>query len=556
MRLFAAIAAPLALAAGAGGMGAASAAQTQAITPPLAVPRLHWTTCDFEFQCATAIVPLDYARPAGPTISIAVKRLPATDRAHRIGSLFINPGGPGGSGVDFVQDARDVYSDQVRARFDIVGFDPRFVGASRPLATCASDPEYRQLFDPLPAFPFTPAQERQTAVAYLSYDRLCAKRAPFLAYAATANVARDLDLLRQAVGDRQLNYAGYSYGSILGQTYTALFPTKVRSLTIDGVLDAREWSNGRHHRDSQVPFTARIGSPAGAYDTFKAFTTLCDQAGPDECAFTADGKARIKFARLADRLRAEPYTIPDDPDTVLDYPVLVSATASVLYSPLDWAPFAEQLQEVYAQVFGTEGSGATKATSSRAQASAAGAALVRRAVAPRWTAPSGADERLEPGDGDGDEQSPPMDAGTAAFSAVTCSDSVNPQSEAAWTAAGAAQDARSPYFGRFWTWAGEACGSWELPGNGRYLGPYNQATSQPVLVVGNRYDPATPYRGARAVAGLIPRASLLTVDGYGHTSFAAPSRCANAVFDAYLISGRTPAPGTVCKQDIAPFSAF
>jgi pimeloyl-ACP methyl ester carboxylesterase len=546
LRLLAAVTAPLALVAGALGPGPASAASSALRARSAAVPTLVWKSCDLDFQCSTATVPLDYAHPSGPTISIALKRLPATDRAHRIGSLFINPGGPGGSGVDFVQAASYVYSDQVRARFDIVGFDPRFVGSSRPLATCATDEEYDALFDGLVPFPVTAAQEHQTHQAYLSYDTLCAQRSPFLAYAATANVARDLDLLRQAVGDRQLSYAGYSYGSVLGQTYAALFPAKVRSLTIDGVIDAREWSTGRHHRDPQVPYTARIESASGSYDTFKQFTTFCDKAGPDRCAFTADGKARTKFQQLANRLRAEPFPLPDDPDAVLDYPSLVSATVSVLYDPQEWGWFAEQLEQVYEYVF-TNG----ERRAARSTGPAAGEALIQRARAARW-APPGRDAGQKTLDAD--EDFPPIDAGTAAFSAVTCSDSVNPHSESAWTAAGAEQDRRAPYFGRLWTWNGEACASWQLPGIGRYLGPYNTTTSAPVLVVGNLYDPATPYGGARAVAGLIPGARLLGIDGYGHTSFAAPSACAGAVFDAYLIAGTLPARGAVCGQDIAPFA--
>jgi pimeloyl-ACP methyl ester carboxylesterase len=549
-RRFIAIAAPATLVAGILGAGSAAAVPTQLTSTPTAatagpkVPKLAWKGCEGRFQCAKATVPLDYSKPRGRTITIALTRLPATDRAHRIGSLFVNPGGPGGSGVDFVKGAaRDVYSAKLRARFDIVGFDPRFIGASRPLATCASDAETTKLLGDLPAFPITPAQELQTHSAYQKYNALCAKRSPFLAYASTANVARDLDLLRRAVHDKKLSYVGYSYGSILGQTYAALFPKKVRALTIDGVLDAKKWSTGTPKQSKTVPFTTRIDSALGASAAFDQFTELCDKIGTGGCAFANGGQAREKFDALANRLKTDPFPLPDSGGAVLDYPSLVSATLGVLYDPLSWRDFADSLESVYQAVFGTQLRSAAVADGQKGAKS-----LIQRAKsAPRWAAPGTTTGTA------GTAAEPPIDSGIAAFSSVACSDTVNPRSEGAWAAAGAAQDLVAPYFGRAWTWAGEQCASWKLPGKGRYLGPYNKATSAPVLVIGNTYDPATPYSGAQAAAA-IPKARLLTINGYGHTSLAAPSACANAAFDKYTLTGRTPARGTVCEQDVAPFN--
>jgi pimeloyl-ACP methyl ester carboxylesterase len=317
-----------------------------------------------------------------------------------------------------------------------------------------------------------------------------------------------------------------------------LFPGKVRALTIDGVIDAQKWSTGSPKESRQVPFTARIGSAPGAYATFEQFTALCDKAGPEGCAFAADGPARDKFDKLAKRLKAKPYRLPND--IVLDYATFVDATLGVLYGPLDWTDFAEELQAVYAMVFGTEVHSAAVA-----EGTGGAKALIRRASsASRWAAPGVAAAPAKS----------PLDSGFAAFIAVACSDTVNPRSERVWAAAGAAQDRIAPYFGRDWTWAGEACASWRLPGKGRYLGPYTKATSAPVLVIGNVYDPATPYSGARAAASAIPGAQLLTINGYGHTALALPSACANAAFDTYTITGQTPPPGTVCEQDVAPFT--
>src|SRR4051794_30311987 len=179
-------------------------------------PSLRWTPCHAEagprFQCAVAQVPLDYDRLRGATISIAVTRLPATDSKRRIGSLFLNPGGPGGSGVDYVLGAGPfLYTDEVRARFDLVGFDPRGIARSTPLRCFDSSDDW-----PVPtpfAFPLTREQEQQWIANDRAIDRACRERGgPIRDHMSTANAARDLDALRELVGDDKLSYAGVSYG--------------------------------------------------------------------------------------------------------------------------------------------------------------------------------------------------------------------------------------------------------------------------------------------------------------------------------------------------------
>jgi pimeloyl-ACP methyl ester carboxylesterase len=517
LRRLALLAAPVALVT-----AALTSAPAQAAYPP----SLNWSDCGDGFQCAEATVPLDYTRPRGRTISIAMIKLPATDPARRIGSLFTNPGGPGGSGVaDIREFGRSRYSAQVRARFDVVGFDPRFIGESRPAATCADDEQAAAILGRVARAPWTAAREKETYDAYAQYTALCAKNSPYLAYASTANVARDLDRLRQAVGDRKLNYVGYSYGSILGQTYAALFPARIRSLTIDGVIDAQAWSTGRPGEASRVPFDARLGNAASAYATFRQFMVTCDSSGTANCAFAGD--ARAKFDRLATHLKTHTVTLEGEQ---LDYSVLVEGMLSILYDPTTWGENAQVLQLVYDTAF-------PPAASARATRPAVTAAQVKAfaAASPRLAGPA-------------------LDSGIAATHAVACSDTLSPHGLRAWAQAGARLDRRAPYFGRAWTWTWAGCSSWRLPAPGRYLGPYDRATSSPVLVVGNTYDPATPYSGAQAVARRLPGARLLTIKGYGHTSLAAPSACAQAAFDAYLISGSLPARGTVCNQDVAPFS--
>lgn len=312
-----------------------------------AVPQVRWTACGGGFQCATARVPLDYDHPAGATISLALIRLPASLPRQRIGSLFTNPGGPGGSGVDFVREVAKVLPPQLRDHFDIVGFDPRGVMRSTPLRCF---PNAKAAVSVLPAFPFplTPRQENVQKAADETLASACAARGgPILGHMSTADVARDMDLLRRALGERSMNYLGFSYGSFLGQTYANLFPHQVRTLVIDGVLDPIAWTTGQGSEGNTLPFSTRLRSDVGAQRTLEAFFRLCDAAGP-RCAFS--GHSRQRFANLAHRLRQHPIVIPDPSGGTfrLTYAGLISTTLSMLYFPVVWPDMAALLAEVEA----------------------------------------------------------------------------------------------------------------------------------------------------------------------------------------------------------------
>ncbi|HEX8156738.1 MAG TPA: alpha/beta fold hydrolase, partial [Solirubrobacteraceae bacterium] len=271
-------------------------ALTASVAQAEPAPSIHWKSCYGQFgpfECATVPVPLDYDGPDGETISIALTRLPASDPSKRIGSLFLNPGGPGASGVDYVVGAGPfLYTPEVRARFDLVGFDPRGIARSDGLRCFGTPKQWGVLLPPF-AFPTTPDEERLKATIDRSLIGACSKHArSIIDHMSTANVARDLDVLRGAVGDEKLSYAGLSYGSYLGVTYANLFPDHVRALVVDGVLDPIAWATGRDNEATTLPFSTRLRSDAGTQATLKEFFRLCDEAGP-ACAFSGGSEARF-----------------------------------------------------------------------------------------------------------------------------------------------------------------------------------------------------------------------------------------------------------------------
>ena len=497
----------------------ATAAPT-ASTAAAAVPALDWTDCGDGFQCATARVPLDYDHPRGTKISLALIRLPAGDPARRIGLIFINPGGPGGSGVDFVRAAGPIlYSDEVRARFDLVGFDPRGIIGSTPLRCFETFDQALAVLPPM-AFPVTRAEERIWIRSDRALARACAQRGgAILDHMATADVARDLDLLRRAVGDDKLSYVGYSYGTYLGATYANLFPNKVRALVVDGVLDPVAWATGRGDQARTLPFSTRLRSDQGALATLNEFFRLCD-AGADNCAFSA-GNPRRRFARLAERLLEEPVQLPDGQGGTFPftYADLVATALGAMYDPASWPDLAGFLQQLW----------------DLAQPQAAAATL--RTLHARL---GGLQQEEYPNFVEG-------------FPGVACSETDNPANVGAWARAARASDQRFRYFGRLWTWITSICQPWPGQDADRYDGPWTRRTSNPVLVVGTRFDPATRYQGAVILDNLLPRSRLLTLDGWGHTTLFS-SACIDAHVSGYLLTARVPPRGTVCQPDTVPFA--
>ncbi|HEX5494872.1 MAG TPA: alpha/beta fold hydrolase [Mycobacteriales bacterium] len=495
-----------------GRIGTRTAAEIR--TDAVPTPTLNWTDCGGGFQCATATVPLDYAHPGGQTITLALNRLPASDPAHRIGSLFLNPGGPGGSGLLLARAARQFIDPAVLARFDIVGFDPRGVGQSTPVL-CFDTQAADDQFWAGAAFPVTSEQENTFADQMALLSRSCGQHDDgLLAHVTTTAVAEDLDLLRRAVGDARLNYHGYSYGSFLGEVYANLYPDRIRSMVLDGVLDPVSWA------DQPLRFFA--DTTVSDERTFDAFTRQCVAAGPARCSLARPGQdATALRARLDDlfaRLRANPLVVPGFPP--LTYQIAVLITLQDLYSPDAWPDVANFLAGV--EQLSLSGAGAPAAATVARSAGLADIPL-----------------------------SPPN--ANDAFTAVFCTDTRLPRAPGAWPALARLLELRAPTFTRPWLFEALPCATWPARSPERYTGPFDRHTSAPLLLVNTTFDPATSYVGAQRAARRLADARLLTIDGFGHTSRRAPSTCAHAAIDGYLLDGMLPARGAHCAIDRGPF---
>ncbi|GAB3929778.1 alpha/beta hydrolase [Kribbella albertanoniae] len=507
----------------------ASAAAPQAGkagTPKLAVPKISWGTCGpapelKPFQCASVEVPTDYDRPNGPTTTIALTRLPASDPARKIGSLFTNPGGPGGPGVPFIQQiAQVLYSPALRAQFDIIGFDPRGVGKSDPATCYPTAAEEQAALGAISSFPVTAKQEREFIAAAAKLAVKCQTTSPDrLAHYSTANVARDMDLLRQAVGDEKLSYIGYSYGTYLGATYAKLFPNNVRALALDGTL-LPEWYSGSN--GERQPVGVRLRQGEGASDSYQQFLAECKKAGT-ACALNALGDPRTVSENTLERLKTHPVelTLPDGSKFTVDYAQAVMFMFQNFYSSYSYPELAETIALLATL---------SKPTAARAKTTIAKApkALIE------WN------QRKEEYESVGSSLQP-------------CIEAKQTGRPLAYPAYADAADERAPHFGRFRAWVGIQCEFFGLKDSDAFLGPWKNKVKEPVLVFGTRHDPATPYQATRPYANLWPDARMVTIEGWGHSTSLGGSKCADELLTKYLTTLAAPADGTTCQQDRKPF---
>ena len=461
---------------------------------------LDWQPCDDGFQCARLLVPFDYAHPGGQRFSLPVIKLPATDPAHRVGPLVINPGGPGGSGVQYALAARSEFPPTLLARFDIVGFDPRGVAGSEPALACLTGPELDTYLgtDEMP----DNAAELAPIVAQAKlYAQRCEQNSrALLPYVGTENAARDLDVLRAALGQSRLTYLGKSYGTYLGSWYAQLFPHRVRALVLDGAVDPDTPS-----------LQADITQAEGFTTAFRSFAAWClAAAGCPLGEGVSPGSVNTAVATLQAmivRANSEPLASQLGTGQVADGALLLNGVAAALYSKSTWP----DLKAGLARAFGGDGT-----------------VLVQLANLLLERNPDGTYSNL-------------VDADTA----ISCVDRPWPRSLAAWQAQAAAAGRAAPLFGPPNVWGNLPCAYWPVPP--APLPAITAAGAPPILVVGTTRDPATPYRWARALAADLSSGVLLGRNGDGHTAYGEGSACVDQIVNAYLISLTVPRSGTVCR---------
>ncbi len=480
------------------GTAAPTSSSAAPTTSAPAMPAVSWHACSSGslggFQCATLPVPLNPADSTGPTIGLALDRKPATGR--KIGSLLVNPGGPGASGVDALPGIYQQLSPDLRQHFDIVGFDPPGVGHSEGV-TCLDNNGLAAYYHLDPA-PDTPAGLASLVTANQQFAAGCQTRSgAVMPYVSTVVAAHDMDLIRAALGDAKLTYLGFSYGTFLGATYAEEFPTRIRAMVLDGAIDPTLES-----------VTALDQQSAALEQGLNEFFAWC--SSDPSCSWKPSGDALQAYEALLARVRATPLAA-DGTGRTVGPAELLYGTADALYSQQTWPDLGDALQE-------TQGGNGT----------------LMLALFDDYTErnPNGSYSDI-----------------AEAETAVDCLDDPvppAPQVEAGAAAAAAA----APVFGVMNLYGDLTCDVWPVKPTG---GPHaiTAAASPPIVVVGSTGDPITPYPWAQHLASMLSHGDLLTRIGYGHTAYG-DSTCIDNQLDVYLVDLRPPAPGTRCETGNSP----
>jgi pimeloyl-ACP methyl ester carboxylesterase len=445
------------------------------------------------FGCATISVPLDYADPSGAKIQLQLIKVHDTADTTPTGSLIVNPGGPGGSGVDLALGIAGQVSDNLLAHFDLIGFDPRGVGSSAPVS-CLTDAQKDTLNAASPDIRTAAGFAQAKAAAKQVATACSAKYGAALAQYDTVQTAKDMDQIRQAVGDPKMNYLGFSYGTELGAQYLHLFPTTMRVAVLDGAVDPLT--------DDITSFADQLQGFESAFDQFAAW---CGKNSPCRSL----GNARQAVYQVAAKATAHPIpsSAPGETRTATSS-IVYTGVLSALYSQSEWASLGQALIDAKA--------GDAKGL---------------------FTLADSYNERYN------GHYTNLSDANTV----INCNDSKPGPSDATIRATVKSWVKRFPMFGLWSAASLFSCQQWQPK---RTVPPKPTASTTPrkVLVIGNLHDPATPYQGAKDLAATLGNAELLTWDGEGHTSYLQGSDCIDNYVDAYLINGTLPPVGKTCPR--------
>jgi pimeloyl-ACP methyl ester carboxylesterase len=448
-----------------------------------------WKSCKDGMECATVTVPLDHLHPDNRTVDVAIARLPATGK--RIGALLFNPGGPGEAGVDFLRTTQDFFPSDLRARFDIVGFDPRGTGETHPLL-CEDGPTFDKYVavDPTPD---TPAELQQIVDSSKQLAADCAKAGgDFLGFVDTVSVARDMDDIRMALGEEKLDYAGFSYGTFLGATYADLFPGRVRSMVLDGAIDPSLSVDQVSHQQA-VGFENELNQ------------MLASCAADRTCTFQTGGAANAKasFDQLMASIDAHPLPVGR---RALGPGEAFIGVLLGLYSKSFWPTLEGGLAAA------GRGDGSILLQLSDA--------YTQRDVNGHYTST------------------------LSANFAVNCIDRQSATDVAVFDRNAKAWASDAPVFGPAVAYGGVPCAFWPVKATGS-AHPLHAAGAPPIVIVGTTGDPATPFAWAESLNRQIAGSVLITHQGEGHTGYR-DSACVRQKVNAYLIDLTPPPAGTTC----------
>ena len=462
--------------------------------------KVSWAPCkdDAKMQCANVKVPLDYKKPGGKAITVAMAKLPAKS-GKPIGSLFINPGGPGSSGILMLSYVDQAFSKDVMDKYDIIGFDPRGVGSSTPV-DCVDDRELAKILDSDIDTSTEAGRKARKAQARQIAKGCKEKSGELLAHVGTESAARDMDVLRGLVGDEKLNYIGLSYGTQLGGAYADLFPKKVGRMVLDGAANPQQ---------SFLPST--YTQMLGFEKSFERYAERCVKAGNCPLGSSVDA-AKKKMRALLDQAHATPFKT-SDPNRPLNRSMLRFALTGLMYKD-EWWPLIT----------------------------------------------GGAQGLIE--DNDGSTFMLPLDTyigrvgdsfdgnSMEAYWAINCADYVQ-SSEAEYQKYAKKLKREAVVFGSFSAeddLAMHVCA--ELPYHPKANpGPYRAKGSAPIVVIGTKHDPATPYSWAQNMRKTLDNSVLLTREGDGHAAYGGGSSCIDSAVDKYLLTGEVPKDGLVCPAE-------